>query len=240
VVAPVRPDPVTPKQMEAWWADLAGDGVKTTQAVLALYARPKETVAFLKDKLQPLKADKEQVKKWLAALGSDKAEVWKPAFEKLRYFDPRLALDLRKIPDQLTTPAARQRLGAIMADEPAESLADLKVKTQVLGFQQDGKPIASWGLYFYCYSANPQNQKPGPPIRVISCASNITTVGDARHSPRSSWTRAARAAVLLEHIGSPQAVAILKDMAAGHPDALPTRTAKEALARLADRVGSRD
>jgi hypothetical protein len=38
--------------------------------------------------------------------------------------------------------------------------------------------------------------------------------------------------VLLEHIGTPEAVAILKDMASGHPDAQPTRVAREALDRL--------
>ena len=42
-----------------------------------------------------------------------------------------------------------------------------------------------------------------------------------------------RAIILLEHIGSPDAVAILKDMSTGHPEAQPTRTAVEALARIA-------
>ncbi len=42
-----------------------------------------------------------------------------------------------------------------------------------------------------------------------------------------------RAIILLEHIGSPDAVAILKDMATGHAEAHPTKTAVEALARIA-------
>ena len=48
--------------------------------------------------------------------------------------------------------------------------------------------------------------------------------------PKRKWVRAI---VLLEHIGTPDAVAILKEMATGHPEAQPTRIAREALERLA-------
>ncbi len=41
-----------------------------------------------------------------------------------------------------------------------------------------------------------------------------------------------RAVVLLEHMHTPAAVAVLKELATGHPDAQPTKAAKEALARL--------
>jgi hypothetical protein len=49
---------------------------------------------------------------------------------------------------------------------------------------------------------------------------------------RKKWTRAVLAIVLLEHIGTPGAVAILKDMATGHPDAQPTKVARDCLERL--------
>jgi hypothetical protein len=49
---------------------------------------------------------------------------------------------------------------------------------------------------------------------------------------RPSWTQAVRAVVILEHIGGPDALAILKEMAKGHPDAQPTQIAKEAVQRL--------
>jgi hypothetical protein len=38
--------------------------------------------------------------------------------------------------------------------------------------------------------------------------------------------------VLLEHFGTPDAIAILKDMASGNADAQPTKVAQEALANL--------
>jgi hypothetical protein len=41
-----------------------------------------------------------------------------------------------------------------------------------------------------------------------------------------------RAVVLLEHVGTPAAVAALRALATGHPDAQPTKAAKEAVARL--------
>jgi hypothetical protein len=50
---------------------------------------------------------------------------------------------------------------------------------------------------------------------------------------KRKWNQAVRAIVLLEHIGTPDALAILRDMASGHPEAQPTRTAVEALARIA-------
>ena len=52
---------------------------------------------------------------------------------------------------------------------------------------------------------------------------------------RKYWTRAVRAVVLLEHIGTPAAVAILRELATGHPDAQPTKAAKEAVAQVEKR-----
>jgi hypothetical protein len=52
---------------------------------------------------------------------------------------------------------------------------------------------------------------------------------------KKKWTRAVRAVVMPEHIGTPDAEAILKDMATGHPDAYPTKVAKEALKTVASR-----
>ena len=49
---------------------------------------------------------------------------------------------------------------------------------------------------------------------------------------KTKWTRAVQAITLLEHVETPDAVAILKDMATGHPLAQPTRAAKEALGRI--------
>ena len=49
---------------------------------------------------------------------------------------------------------------------------------------------------------------------------------------KRQWVRATRAIVILESIGTPEAVAIIKDMSTGHPDAGPTHAAAEALDAL--------
>ena len=55
--------------------------------------------------------------------------------------------------------------------------------------------------------------------------------GSRGGNPKKKWTRAVRhrGAGAYRHAG---AVAILEDMAAGHPDAQPTKVAKEALVHL--------
>jgi hypothetical protein len=50
--------------------------------------------------------------------------------------------------------------------------------------------------------------------------------------PPASWIRAARAVAVLEHIGSPEACEVLRAIAGGEPDALPTGEARAALERL--------
>jgi hypothetical protein len=42
--------------------------------------------------------------------------------------------------------------------------------------------------------------------------------------------------VLLEHINTPQTVAILETMASGHPDAQPTKAAREALTGISGKA----
>jgi hypothetical protein len=54
-------------------------------------------------------------------------------------------------------------------------------------------------------------------------------------NPKKKWTRALRAISLLEFFGTPEAIAILEDMATGHRDAHPTIVAKESLDRLQKR-----
>jgi hypothetical protein len=41
-----------------------------------------------------------------------------------------------------------------------------------------------------------------------------------------------RGVLILEHLGTPETLGVLKDVASGHPDALPTQAAKKAVARL--------
>ena len=57
-----------------------------------------------RSKLDPFK---EQVKKWIADLGSEKEAVWKEAYQELDYFDPdyELLITIRAVKPSLLTPA---------------------------------------------------------------------------------------------------------------------------------------
>ena len=169
-------------------------------------------MSFLKQKMKPLKITAEQVNALLAKLGSDKEETWKPAFEELEYFDPRLAIDLETLMANVTETPARQRMVEVLSGRAAGSLASKKVELSPLG-NGNGFNFRAEGSWWAEHQIS----------RI-----NSTAWGNRR----DKWTRAVRAIILLEHIGSADAIVIVNVMAAGHPDAQPTKVAKEALDRL--------
>ena len=216
--APV-PAVAAAQELESLWANLAGDELAASRALLKLSARPKETAAFIAQKLPPLKIDEKRVRALLTDLGSEKEETWKAATEELEYFDPRLAIDLVTLMDTVTDRVPRARLVALLSgDRPAEKL--LKEDLPITLSRHGGKngeeeffnfrQVGSWWAEYR--------------IERI----NIGTWGNKR----KYWTRAVRAVALLEHIGSPTAAAVLRDLATGHPDAQPTKVAKEVAGRL--------
>ena len=136
-----------------------------------------------------------------------------PAFDELCYFDPRLALNPVEAMNEAKTPAARQRLAVILwnsNDLSRFSGGEIEVR------EEAGKYLMNDPLV------------PDKPQSIYRLAIDYPVV----KIRRPEWTRLVRAIVILEHIGGPDALAVLKEMATGHPDALPTRTAKEAVESL--------
>lgn len=201
--------------MEAWWADLEMDETAATRALLNLADRRDEAVAFLRAKMKPLKISAGEARALLLKLGNEDEKVWKPAREELEYFDPRLAIDLETLMDRYKESPVRQRMVEVLSDRPAGLLAGKEVTLRRLsrgdGFNFFAQPNA--GSWWAEHKVDRLN-------------------GTRGGNPKKKWTRAVRAIVLLEHIGTPGAVAILEDMAAGHPDAQPTRVARDALVHL--------
>ena len=204
------------KQMEAWWVDLEKGDTAATRALLNLSDRPKESVAFLQKKMKPLTISSGQVKALLLKLGNGNDSVWKPAFEELEYFDPRLAIDLQTLMDRYTESPTRQRMVEILSGREAGSLKGKNVQLRKFGGPDDFNFFAENGSWWA------ENR-----VERIS--------SDFWRNTKKKWTRAVRAIVFLEHVGTPDATAILKDMATGHPDAYPTKVAKEALKTVASR-----
>jgi hypothetical protein len=204
------PAPVDAKTLGAWWADLEKGETAATRALLNLSDHPKEAVIFLKTKMKPLTITSGQVKALLLKLGNTNEAVWRPAFEELEYFDPRLAIELQTLMDRYKEPPTRQCMVEVLSGRPAGQLngKEIDLRNVANGFNFFAKPnFGSWWAEHRIERIN---------------------TGDLRRDTKKKWTRAVRAIVLLEHIGTPDALAILKDMATGHPDAYPTKMAKDA------------
>jgi RNA polymerase sigma factor (sigma-70 family) len=225
------------KRLEPLWDDLLKDEKTATRAVLALSARPKDAVPLIREKLKPLILTEERARKLIANLGSEKDDAWKPAFEEMQYFDPRLAIGLEALMDDVKDDLPRQRLTAVLASYTAGpgyfAWFDITLRSNAPGTfnflvkvradaPADAPEDTAAGQF------KPQPGAVGPGARSFSTWAEHKV----ERITHPSWTRAVRAAVLLEHIGTPAAVANLTDMAKGHPDAQPTKAAKEALARL--------
>ncbi|HEX3356156.1 MAG TPA: hypothetical protein VHS31_04155 [Tepidisphaeraceae bacterium] len=198
-------------QMEKWWGDLKDIDPQMSRALLGFSDRPEQTVAFFKDKLVPLILTEDDLNKLVADLGSDDETVWKAAAEKLKYFDPRLAKDLQSLMDELNEPVSRNRMIEILSRRPADSLSGKNVQLAHSG----------GGVYQF-------------EIRTLNSVSSWWVEGKLSgvSQQNDAWVRATRAVVILEHIGTPDAIVILKDMASGNPEAGPTKTAQEALVKL--------
>jgi hypothetical protein len=199
--------------VDALWDDLAGDEQSATRAVLALSARPREAVQLLAARLRPLQLEREQAERWLADLASPDAAVWRPVVDVMLYFDPRLAVGLKELMTDVTDADARRRLvAALQGHGDPDHYADRTIELRGFLDEDDGYNFAV----------------------IEPSGARYTTWAEYRVERicHHSWVRAVRAVVLLEHIGTPDAVAVLRDMATGHPDALPTKAAQDALARL--------
>jgi hypothetical protein len=200
------------KELDALWVDLRSANELTAgRALLKFAARPDDAVNYLKEKLVPLNLSKERAKQLLADLGSGNEKAVRAAFDEFSYFDPRLALGAEELDDALSDRPVSPRLGAILCDLPLD---------------------AFWGGGWHWNS--PDNKVVR--FRRLGQTENhdvaIEVAGIGTHGRKLSWVRAVRAVALLEQIGTPGAVAILKDVATGHPDATPTKAAKVALQRM--------
>src|SRR4051794_17033749 len=128
---------LTDEQMQSCWDDLLKSDPEASRALLSLSASPQQAVTFFKAHLLPLKVEADQVNRWIKDLESDDEEVWKPAFEKLSYFDPRLAIELGTLMSDVINPPARPRLVEVLSDRPQGSLAGKDVQSRTFAGGQN-------------------------------------------------------------------------------------------------------
>jgi hypothetical protein len=208
-----QPPKATAAFTDAHWGHLVdGDSGQLVEAVFAL-RQAKNLPQVLKPKLPPITASKEQLTTWLKALNDADPKVWKPAFTELCYFRPTLALTLTEQCELMTNDRGRSLL-----------------------FQ----------FWWIDYDTAPRSGVLRPDCTLTATATGLT----ARHTPIQRevtadapvealkaescgvWQRARLAIRALERDKSDEAKAVLKQLADGHPDILPTKEAKAALERL--------
>ena len=122
--------------------------------------------------------------------------------------------------ENVTTKPLRQRLVEILSSREAGSLGEGDVSLRKIGGNNFNfvSGIGSWWA-----------------------EAKISRLGtDAWRGANKKWARAVRAIALLEHIKSPEAIGLLKDLSTGHPDAEPTKFAVEAIARLEGKETAKD
>jgi len=223
-ISPIRAQPTTApapadEKLDAWWADLAKNEPESAKALLNFSGRPDDAVAYFKGHLKPLKISEDDLVKALIDLNSDDADVWRPAFEMLEYFDPRLTLDLEKLMADMKDPPGRTRLVEILCDYPPGTL-NARGNIGLRKFKKEE------GFNFFADNASWWAEW------------RVAKLTDRDTGGKKQWVRALRAITLLQYIASPDAIDLLKDMTTGHPDASPTKAALNSLSELGVEVKS--
>jgi WD40 repeat protein len=115
---PARPRAVvrlTARELDARWADLAGEATRAYQATWDLAAVPAQSVALLAKHLEPVQpADADRLKKLIADLGEDDFDVRKRAMLQLRALGEVAEAALRKAVARATEVDLRLRLHVLL------------------------------------------------------------------------------------------------------------------------------
>jgi hypothetical protein len=216
-----QPVSETEQRLLKQWEALGKPEPLCSKALLDFTTHPDATVAFLKVHLKPLKLDEAELDALLNDLGSDDEKVWKAAFEKMQYLDPRLGRSMDELLENATDQPLRNRLIEVLVGANPDELKGTTVMR---------RKYSNDNTYFYAMTFLPNGGRTSRGFFAYAKVTELDTENGA--CSKNQWQRADRAVLLLQHIGTPAAVEILKDMATGNPDAQPTKIAKLALKSL--------
>lgn len=200
--------------VQAAWEDLLKEEPHASSALLRMASQPDATVALLREQLAPATLTMDELLELLAALESEDEAVWRPAAERMQYYDPRLAMGLEELMDMVEKNPARSRLVHILSGRNSYQLTYENIELRKYGEGDD--------VSFNFYDSDARSS--------WWAEHRIERINDQHLTTNAHWLRAVRAIVLLEHIGTPEARAVVDGLATGHPDAQPTRAAKDAIA----------
>ena len=200
---------------------------------------PVQVVAFLKSKLAPLKLDKKRADELVAKLFGDKEAEWKGAVKEFAKVNIRLAYPVQDAWNLARNNDQRTKIAMVLLFDGAKDCEDLRY-FDVEQLPVVPKPelpsdgVERTGLSFKL------TRKEGAPAEMTEGHKTPPAKGDAPGGLAGLnefvWHPHASAIPLLDAIGTAEALALIKDMATGHPDAIPTKVAKAVLKRreLAD------
>lgn len=210
----------TTSRLQKQWDALTGDDeVKVALAILRIAKEPKEAMAFLKVNLKPVKADAKQVEELIRKLSSRRFAVREKASADLAYLGKYIKADLEKALAKATDTEVKARIKTLLKKFPQPPKPQKPIPPRRGG---------RGGVQVQVIQINGQRQVMinGVPVGARPPAPPVP------QGPPKEWLRAVRAIAILEHLGTPEAKNMLKQMASGEPDALPTKEAKAALARF--------
>ena len=199
-----------------------------------LWDDPAQTLAFIKTKLAPLKLDKKRADQLVAKLFGDKEAEWKGAVAEFAKVDIRLAYPVQDAWNLARTDDQRTKMAMVLLFDGAKDCEDLRYfdVEQLPAVPKPELPsdgVERSGLSFKLI------RKEGAPAEMIERHKNHPikefALGGLADLNEFVWHPHASAIHLLEAIGTPEALALIADMATGHPDAAPTKVAKDMLKR---------
>jgi RNA polymerase sigma factor (sigma-70 family) len=217
------------KELEALFDDLGDkDADKAVKAAVWFAGRPKEGVAFLRKRIKAVELDEKALDGWVADLTGGDAEKQKAAAKALEPVSshPPVARRLLTAAQGTTDQEVRRRLMVVLFSSWNESKAyqfEVGPTTEIVFTQRKGPD--DQGMTTTGRGGLGGGRAP----ETIDLPANPTgpIVGPSKGSRRLT-----RAVTILEQVGTPDAVAVLKELAGGHPEAEPTAAAKAALERL--------
>lgn len=217
---PIEKPVLVPSNLEKHWSNLADRNKnRAALALLALATTPRETTAFLKERLKPVNIDPKTVAKWLTELDSDNPHTQLQAIENLEYCGKHIHADLQKALTSASKIETKQIIMQLQSSlPPVAKLPPGSNLTSMSAGASNGS--LSWKLN--C------DDKGKMQFSLNDVSIDPSKVFDVQPRP---WVRAQRAIALLEHLGTPDAKLVLKSLASGKAEALPTIAAREALGR---------
>jgi WD40 repeat protein len=143
--------PLAPKELDACWADLAGDAGRAFQAMRKMLRSPDEAVPYLAKRVRPVpKPDAKRIAGWVADLDSDNFARRKAATAELEKLCELASAECRRALANSDSLEARKRLerllAAVDADERAPSPERIRALRAVELLDRFGTPAARRSL----------------------------------------------------------------------------------------------